>query len=54
MVQQGTRTVYTVNMGREVGFIGGQLGAAMGNPGAFHIRLVLEGTNVITGFPVIP
>ena len=54
VVQQGSRTVYTVNMGRGVGFVGGQAGAALGNPAASHVRLVLEGTNVITAFPVIP
>jgi hypothetical protein len=41
-------------LGRSVGFVGGQAGAALGNPAASHVRLVLEGTNVITAFPVIP
>jgi hypothetical protein len=54
VAQQGVRTVYTVDMGRSVGFVGGQTGAALGNPAASHIRLVLEGTDVITAFPVIP
>jgi hypothetical protein len=54
VAQQGVRTVYTVDMGRSVGFVGGQTGAALGNPTASHIRLVLEGTDVITAFPVIP
>jgi RHS repeat-associated protein len=53
-VQQGARTVYTVPMGRTVGYVGGRSGAAAGNPAASHIRLVLEGINVITAFPVIP
>ena len=54
VAQHGARTVYTVDMGRTVGFIGGQAGAALGNSAASHVRLVLEGTNVITAFPVIP
>jgi RHS repeat-associated protein len=54
VAQQGARTVYTVDMGRSVGFVGGQAGAALGNPAASHVRLVLEGTNVITALPVIP
>ena len=53
-VQQGPLTVYTVSMGRNVGFVGGQPGAALGNPAASHVRLVLRGTNVITAYPVIP
>jgi hypothetical protein len=54
VVQQGARTTYTVDMGRTIGFVGGRAGAALGNPGASHVRLVLEGSNVITAFPVIP
>ena len=54
MVQQGARTIYTVDVGRGVGFVGGLVGAALGNPAASFVRLVLEGTNVITAFPVIP
>jgi hypothetical protein len=54
VVHQGARTVYTVNMGRSVGFVGGKTGAAMGNPVASHMRIVLEGKDVITAFPVGP
>ena len=50
--QEGDRIVYTVNMGRSVGFIGGQVGNRQGKPSATKIRLVLEGTNVITAFPL--
>jgi hypothetical protein len=35
---QGARTVYTVDMGRRVGFVGGQAGAAAGNPAASSSR----------------
>ncbi|MFC8734554.1 hypothetical protein ACFT5B_19025, partial [Luteimicrobium sp. NPDC057192] len=51
-VQQGNKTVYHVNMGRPVGFIGGQVGAAAGNPAVGVIRLVTQGDSVITSFPV--
>lgn len=54
VAHQGSRTVYTVDMGRTVGFVGGKVGAALGNPAASHVRLVLEGNNVITAFPLIP
>lgn len=50
--QEGDRVVYTVDMGRPVGFIGGQVGNKQGKPSASKIRLVLEGTNVITAFPL--
>src|SRR5262249_8039320 len=49
--QQGIRTVYHVDMGRPVGYVGGQAGASMGYPVASRIRIVLEGRNVITAFP---
>jgi len=54
VIRQGSRTVYTVDMARSVGFVGGRTGASLGNPSASHVRLVLEGRNVITAFPVIP
>jgi hypothetical protein len=55
VVSQGTRTIYTVDMGRRVGFIGGQAGAAAGHPAASHVRLVIESSaDVITAFPVRP
>lgn len=50
--QERNRVVYTVNMGRQVGFVGGQVGNKQGKPAAYKIRLVLEGTNVITAFPL--
>lgn len=50
--QEGNRVVYTVNLGRRVGFVGGQVGNKQGKPAAYKIRLVLEGTNVITAFPL--
>lgn len=50
--KEGKRVVYTVDMGRQIGFVGGQVGKKQGNPPAYKIRLVLEGANVITAFPL--
>ncbi len=50
----GRRTVYTVDMGRPVGFVGGRIGKKQGHPIASHVRLVLDGRDVITAFPLIP
>jgi hypothetical protein len=49
---KGTRTVYNVDMGRRVGYTGGQAGAAAGHPAANNVCIVVEGTNdLITAFP---
>ena len=50
--REGRRTVFTVNLGRVVGFVGGQTGKRRNNPAVTHVRLVLEGVNVITAFPL--
>ncbi|WP_417386883.1 hypothetical protein [Gimesia sp.] len=50
--KEGTRVVYTVNMGRPVGYVGGRVGNQQGRPPAYKVRLVLEGTEVITAFPL--
>lgn len=50
--QEGQRTVYTIDMHRPVGYVGGQVGNQLGKPPARKIRLVLEGTSVITAFPL--
>ncbi len=53
--EQGERTVWTVDLGRIVGYVGGQVGNRRGRPPARHVRLVLEdGNRVITAYPVIP
>lgn len=52
--RDGARTVYTIDMKRRVGFVGGETGRRDGHPDATHIRLVLEDRNVITAFPVRP
>jgi hypothetical protein len=50
--REGDRTVHTVDMGRVVGFVGGETGAREGRPPARKIRMVLEDRRVITAFPV--
>ena len=50
-VERG-RTVYTVDMGKRIGFVGGQSGQRKNNPFSRRVRLVLEGNRVITAFPL--
>lgn len=46
------RTIYTVDMGGRVGFVGGKTGKRKGNPMARRVRLVIDGNRVITAFPL--
>ncbi len=46
------RTVYTVNMKRKIGYIGGQVGSDRNHPATYKVRFVLEGKKVITAFPM--
>lgn len=46
------RVVYTVNMKRKIGYVGGESGARKGHPACQKLRLVLEGKNVITAYPM--
>jgi len=46
------RTIYTVDMGGRIGFVGGQNGKQKRNPMARRVRLVLEGDRFITAFPL--
>ncbi len=50
---EGDRSLYTVPMGRRVGYLGGRAGAARGHPPLTRVFLVIETgtTNVITAFP---
>ena len=51
-VIQGSRVRYDVDLGRVVGFVGGQPGAAAGNPSTSIVRIVVQnGTDLITAFP---
>ncbi|WP_182865843.1 hypothetical protein [Stieleria mannarensis] len=45
------RTIYTVEMGRRVGYVGGREGKRQQNPIARRVKLVLDDTVVITAYP---
>ena len=45
------RTIYTVDMGGRVGYVGGRTGKQRRNPMARRVQLVLEGNRVITAYP---
>ncbi len=49
-----SRTIYEVDVGRRIGYVGGQSGKRRNHPAARHVRLVLEGNRVITAFPFVP
>lgn len=46
------RTIYTVDMGARVGYVGGREGNRMRKPMARRVRLVLDQNRVITAFPL--
>jgi hypothetical protein len=50
--REGDREVYTVDLGRTVGFVGGEQGNRSGRPATRRLRLVLDDRRVITAFPV--
>ncbi|MEW4530147.1 hypothetical protein [Maioricimonas sp. JC845] len=52
--QQGDRTVYTVDLERRIGYIGGRAGQRQNHPPARHLKLVLEDRSVITAYPLVP
>jgi len=46
------RTIHTVDMQRRIGFVGGQVGGRQSHPPAHGLKLILEGSNVISAYPV--
>jgi hypothetical protein len=50
--EEGGRTIYTVDMGARVGYVGGSDGKRRKNPMARRVRLVLERNRVITAYPM--
>lgn len=50
--QQRDRTIYTVDMKKKIGYVGGQRGARQNNPPCYKIRLVMEDRDLITAYPV--
>ena len=50
--KQNDRLVYTVNLGRKIGYMGGSEGKRTNNPACRYVRIVLEDGNVvITAYP---
>ena len=45
--EQNDRLVYTVNLGRKIGYMGGSGGERAGNPDCRYVRIVLEDGNVV-------
>jgi hypothetical protein len=45
------RVIYTVDLRRKIGYIGGAEGNRMNKPTAFKVQLVLDGDRVITSYP---
>ncbi|MEZ6066944.1 MAG: hypothetical protein R3B90_14860 [Planctomycetaceae bacterium] len=52
--QQDDRTVYMIDLGRKIGYIGGQSGKRQRNPACRHLQLVVEDNEVITAYPKRP
>lgn len=51
--KQNDRSIYTVNLRRRIGYMGGSEGARNSNPECRYVRLVLENQNiVVTAYPV--
>ncbi len=50
---EGSRSTYTVSMGRRVGYLGGQVGGQRRHPALNRIRIVFEtgSKNIVTAFP---
>lgn len=51
---EGDRTVYIVDLGRKIGYMGGQAGKRKSFPPCKHLQLVVEGDEVVTAYPTIP
>ena len=45
--EQNDRLVYTVNLGRKIGYMGGSEGKRTNNPACRYVRIVLEDGNVV-------
>jgi len=46
------RTIYTVDMGKRVGYVGGREGNRSRKPMARRVQLVIEGNRLITAYPL--
>lgn len=52
MRKERQRTVYTVDLGRRIGYVGGQVGKRQRYPPCHKVKLVLQQLDVITAYPV--
>jgi hypothetical protein len=50
--RDGNRSICTIDLKRNIGFIGGTTGKRKGNPNVHRVRLILEGDRLITAYPV--
>lgn len=50
--QEDGRTIYTVDLGKRIGYIGGSEGRRRKNPMARRLRLVVDQNRVITAYPM--
>jgi hypothetical protein len=46
------RTIYTVDMGSRIGYVGGRDGGRRRKPMARRVRIVVEGNRLITAYPM--
>lgn len=49
--REGDRTIYNVEMGRKIGYVGGESGNRRGKPPARRLRIVVEDRDFVTAFP---
>lgn len=47
----GQQFIYEIDMGRKIGWIGGQYGEKMGFPTTMFVRVITDGRMVISCFP---
>lgn len=52
--REDARMVYEVDLGRRIGYVGGQSGNRQGKPAVDHVRLVVQEDRLITAFPFRP
>jgi hypothetical protein len=50
--EEDGRTIYTVDLGSRIGFVGGSEGKRRRNPMARRVRIVLDKNRVITAYPM--
>lgn len=52
--EQGARTALVVDLGRTIGYVGGESGQRRNHPKCRHVQLVVEGNEIVTAYPVLP